>query len=38
MLYFNKLTGEYNTKKGFKKFSFCGGISLKQKYLKTAQI
>ena len=24
MLCFNRLTGEYNTKKYFKKFSFCG--------------
>ena len=28
MLCLNKLTGEYNTKKYFKKFSFCGSISL----------
>ena len=28
MLCFNKLTGEYNAKKYFKKFSFCGSISL----------
>ena len=26
MLCFNKITGEYNTKKYFKKFSFCGSI------------
>ena len=28
MLCFNKLTGEHNAKKYFKKFSFCGSISL----------
>ena len=29
MLYFNKLTGEHNAKQYFKKFLFCGNISLK---------
>ena len=28
MLYFNKLTGEHNAKKYFKKFLFWGNISL----------
>ena len=31
MLCFNKLTGEHNAKKDFKKVLFCGSISLKQK-------
>ena len=29
MLCFDKLTGEYNNKKQFQIFSFCGSISLK---------
>ena len=30
MLCFNKLTGEHNAKKYFKKFLFCGIISLNE--------
>ena len=30
MLCSNKLTGEHNAKKYFKKFSFCGSTSFKQ--------
>ena len=38
MLCFNKLTGEHNTKKYFKKFSFCVSISLSLCYLPNKKV